>query len=102
MEILHNYLPKDLVNIVEEYAKDRTNYDKVMHELLTYRTVFIDYWDLHDFGLFFFKQLRLKGKRRDMTIFYEYCLKHIKYHKPIVNIDNLQNYLDTVLRSTEV
>ena len=29
MENLHNYLPKDLVAIIEEYAKDRTNYDKV-------------------------------------------------------------------------
>src|SRR5438067_773356 len=94
MENLHNYLPKDLVNIVEEYSKDRTNYDKVIPELLTYRTVFdihIDYWDPHDFGMFFFKQLRLKGKRRDMTTFYQYCLQHIKDRQPIVNIDNLQN-----------
>ena len=30
MENLHNYLPKDLVNIVEEYSKDRTNYDNVI------------------------------------------------------------------------
>ena len=37
MESLHNYLPKDLVNIVEEYSK-YTNYDKVIkqfHQLLT-------------------------------------------------------------------
>ena len=33
MESLHNYLPKDLVNIVEEYSKDRTNYDKVIEQL---------------------------------------------------------------------
>ena len=33
MENLHNYLPKDLVNIVEEYSKDRTNYDEVLKEL---------------------------------------------------------------------
>ena len=33
MENLHNYLPKDLVNIVEEYSKDRTNYDKVLNQL---------------------------------------------------------------------
>ena len=33
MESLHNYLPKDLVNIVEEYLKDRTNYNKVLEEL---------------------------------------------------------------------
>ena len=32
MENLHNYLPKDLVNIVEEYSKDRTNYNKVLDE----------------------------------------------------------------------
>jgi len=30
MNNLHNYLPKDLVNIVEEYAKDRTKYDHVI------------------------------------------------------------------------
>ena len=37
MESLHNYLPKDLVNIVEEYSKD-TNYDKFIkqfHQLFT-------------------------------------------------------------------
>ena len=33
MENLHNYLPKDLVNIVEEYSKDRTNYDIVIKHL---------------------------------------------------------------------
>ena len=33
MENLHNYLPMDLVNIVEEYSKDRTNYDKVINDL---------------------------------------------------------------------
>ena len=33
MENLHNYLPKDLVNIVEEYSKDRTNYNNVMYQL---------------------------------------------------------------------
>ena len=35
MESLHNYLPKDLVNIFEEYSKDRTNYDKVLREFET-------------------------------------------------------------------
>ena len=33
MESSHNYLPMDLVNIVEEYLKDRTNYDKVINDL---------------------------------------------------------------------
>lgn len=33
MENLHNYLPKDLVNIVEEYSKDRTDYNEVIREL---------------------------------------------------------------------
>ena len=32
MNYLYQKLPKDLANIVEEYAKDRTNYDKVMIE----------------------------------------------------------------------
>ena len=36
MENLHNYLPKELVTIVEEYSKDRTNYDKVVRELNKY------------------------------------------------------------------
>ena len=40
MENLHNYLPKDLVNIVEEYSKDRTNYNKVVTEL----TKSIHFW----------------------------------------------------------
>jgi len=33
MDILNQRLPKDLVNIIEEYAKDRTNYAKMMIEL---------------------------------------------------------------------
>ena len=33
MEFLQQKLPKDLVNIIEEYAKDRTNYDKVISDL---------------------------------------------------------------------
>lgn len=32
MNILNVYLPKDLVNIIEDYAKDRTNYEKVLSE----------------------------------------------------------------------
>jgi len=34
MQNLHNYLPKDLVNIIEEYSKDRSQYDEVLTELL--------------------------------------------------------------------
>ena len=33
MENLHNYLPRDLVNIVEEYSKDRTDFDKILSHL---------------------------------------------------------------------
>ena len=33
MENLNNYLPNDLVAIVEEYAKDRTQYDDVIQTL---------------------------------------------------------------------
>ena len=32
MESLHNYLPKDLVAIVNEYSKDRTNYNQVLND----------------------------------------------------------------------
>lgn len=32
MDFLYNRLPKDLVNIIEEYAKDRTQYDKVIKQ----------------------------------------------------------------------
>jgi hypothetical protein len=32
MEVLYERLPKDLVNIIEEYAKDRTNYDKLIQD----------------------------------------------------------------------
>ena len=35
MEILYEILPKDLANIVDEYAKDRTNYNLVVNELNT-------------------------------------------------------------------
>ena len=40
MDYLYQKLPKDLANIVEEYANDRTNYDKVIYEMngiFTYR-----------------------------------------------------------------
>jgi len=30
---MEKYLPKDLINIIDEYSKDRTNYDKVMTQL---------------------------------------------------------------------
>lgn len=33
MEILKDYLPKDLINIVEEYAKDRIQYDNTIKDL---------------------------------------------------------------------
>ena len=33
MNILNEYLPKDLVYIIYDYAKDRTNYEKVLHDL---------------------------------------------------------------------
>jgi len=33
MNFLYQKLPKDLVYIIEDYAKDRTNYDEVMKEL---------------------------------------------------------------------
>ena len=33
MDFLYQNLPKDLVYIIEEYAKDRTNYDKVMKDI---------------------------------------------------------------------
>ena len=33
MQNLHNHLPKDLVAIVEEYSKDRTNYNIVLCHL---------------------------------------------------------------------
>ena len=31
--VLQNELPKDLINIIEEYSKDRTNYELVIREL---------------------------------------------------------------------
>ena len=49
MESLHNYLPKDLVNIVVEYSKDRTKYDNVVKEYLeniqsTQKILFDEYY----------------------------------------------------------
>jgi len=32
MEFLEDKLPKDLVNIIDEYARDRTQYDKVIKQ----------------------------------------------------------------------
>jgi hypothetical protein len=33
MELLYEILPKDLAYIIDDYAKDRTKYDKVIKEL---------------------------------------------------------------------
>lgn len=32
MEYLLSIIPKDVVNIIEEYSKDRTNYDRVVNQ----------------------------------------------------------------------
>ena len=45
MENLHNYLPKDLVNIVVEYSKD-TNYDKVIKQFHIFFTEIT--WAIND------------------------------------------------------
>jgi len=52
MEFLLDYLPKDLVNIVEDYAKDRTNYDKVIDELerRTIDCIWITGWQNGSYG----------------------------------------------------
>lgn len=42
---LQNYLPKELIYIVEDYAKDRTNYDKVLfefHHCITWKWAYGD------------------------------------------------------------
>lgn len=33
MDILNLYLPRDIVNIIDEYSKDRTQYNRVIMEL---------------------------------------------------------------------
>ena len=48
MELLFLMLPKDLVNIIDEYAKDRTNYEKVMKHL---RKMGRKAWSHHRWGL---------------------------------------------------
>ena len=37
MDILQNELPKDLINLIEEYSKDRSAYDQIMLELVSGR-----------------------------------------------------------------
>ena len=37
MDILQNELPKDLINLIEEYSKDRSYYNRVMLELVIVR-----------------------------------------------------------------
>jgi hypothetical protein len=48
MNELYKILPRDLVNIVEEYAKDRTNYDALIEHfedtvIYTVQRIMIDY-----------------------------------------------------------
>ena len=45
MENLHNYLPKDLVAIVEEYSKD-SDYDKVVNQFYILFTEIM--WAIND------------------------------------------------------
>ena len=46
MEFLYEKLPKDLANIIEEYAKDRTNYDQVVKNFNNYMKDFVTAWIL--------------------------------------------------------
>lgn len=57
MESLFSVLPKDLVHIIQDYARDRTNYDKVMEQLLLQSSV-------HYYGFFltFRKEALFKSK----------------------------------------
>lgn len=41
---LENLLPKDLMNIINDYSKDRTNYDIVMLQLEMQSDVKEEYW----------------------------------------------------------
>ena len=45
MDYLLIYLQKDLVNIINDYAKDRTQYDKVIKELRSSKCCF---WEGRD------------------------------------------------------
>lgn len=42
MEILAKSLPKDLINIVEDYAKDRSKYDQVLTQFELFRNEVIE------------------------------------------------------------
>ena len=44
MELLYKRLPKDLVYIIEDYAKDRTNYDRVIKQIEFQSTDYGNYW----------------------------------------------------------
>jgi hypothetical protein len=63
MNFLYQRLPKDLVYIIEDYAKDRTNYDKVIDELHKRHGTCLgyhpdDYWFFH----FPYKEVKLNSK----------------------------------------
>jgi len=76
MEILHNYLPKDLVNIVEEYSKDTTNYDKVLFELA-------------DFHILLFYSEKAKSHYSLSQLLWSFLLnRHKSYPDWMVNLSN--------------
>jgi len=93
MDFLYKILPKDLVFIIEDYAKDRTNYDKVCIELkeridsmneifMNHTTIFgLDVPGLH--GGFLLRRLRIEKQARMAK-----DIKRVRMEKDIVRRDN--------------
>jgi hypothetical protein len=83
MNELYNVLPKDLVNIVEEYAKDRTNYDKVIDELessIIESTRWV-YWHTVGFDLNFCHR-EVDEEEEDCDCEYQNTFQHLIYVRP--------------------
>lgn len=102
MNILFNKLPKDLVYIIEDYAKDRSDYDKVVDEFNTLVFIRIEFCfgneyahDRIDFGCELFRQnenieLTFNEKKKENPEWYD---KHIEYLDKFVNRKNFNDLL---------
>ncbi len=98
MNILYNKLPKDLVYIIEDFAKDRTNYDKVIDEFqkdifTRIEHCFKEYFfDARDFSIEYENEygelLTFNELKKEYPEWYD---KHIVYLNRFINYKNYKD-----------
>ncbi len=90
MDMLYKRLPKDLVYIIEDYSKDKTQYDKVIRELqykICRFVVFECNWEDS-----FYTNTDRFIMIVDRAINY-YVIGHIEFYKQFTNFMKGRNYI---------